>query len=211
VVTSYDDEAQRVGVSIAPGQRLVVIGSTSFWGPDSCQLCEAIAADLAAAPGLVALTGGMNGVGLTFGGAFAAARQMAGQPEDLYHLLPHGVCPCRSGVTLGAGADYHERREVLGRVGHVYLVIEGGPGTQHEATVAARRGATVIPVGRTGGYAGELHLRLSCPSDLPGADWDLLSDRSASHGQVIAAVGRLVRLSLVGRAEPGGAPDRTSM
>jgi hypothetical protein len=192
----YDSEAIRVSSAIAPGRRLVVIGSTSFWGPDSRSLCEAIAADLAALAKLVVLTGGMDGVGLTFGRAFADARRSAGQPENLFHLLPRGRGPCNNGITLSAGIDYHESREVLGRVGHAYLVIEGGPGTEHEAAVAAGRGAPVIPVGRTGGHAGALHSRASCPPFLPRADWDLLADVGASHSQVVAAVGRLVRLAL---------------
>src|SRR5262245_25029797 len=170
-MTPFDAEARTVGVAITPGPRLVVIGSTSFWGADSRPLCEAIAADLAGDAGLVALTGGMDGVGLTFGRAFAAARRAAGRPEDLFHLLPRGMGPCDSGITLGAGIDYHDRREVLGRIGHAYLVIEGGPGTEHEAAVAAGRGVAVIPVGRTGGHAGELFPRVHCPPGFPAADW----------------------------------------
>jgi hypothetical protein len=207
VETSYDAEAKRVSAAITPGPRLVVIGSTSFWGPDSRQLCEAIAADLAAVAGLVGLTGGMEGVGLTFGRAFAAARRVAGRPEDLFHLLPRGLGPCDSGVTLGAGNDYRERREVLGRVGHAYLVIEGGPGTEHEAAVAAGRGVPVIPLGRTGGHAGELYFRVRCPSGLPASDWHLLADAVASHERVVAAVGRLMRLALAQHAEPPAAAD----
>jgi hypothetical protein len=203
VVTQYDAEARMLGAAITPGPRLVVIGSTSFWGHDSRQLCEAIAAELAELAALVAITGGMDGVGLTFGRAFAAARRELGQPENLFHLLPRGMGPCDSGVTLGAGIDYHDRREVLGRVGHAYLVIEGGPGTEHESAVAAGRGAPVIPLGRTGGHAGELYSRASCPAGLPRADWDLLADAAAPHGQIISAVGRLVRLALARYAAPG--------
>jgi hypothetical protein len=208
VVTQYDAEAQTVAAAITPGPRLVVIGSTSFWGHDSRQLCEAIAAELAEIAGLVAVTGGMDGVGLAFGRAFAAARRAAGRPENLFHLLPRGLGPCDSGVTLGAGVDYHDRREVLGRVGHAYLVIEGGPGTEHEAAVAAGRGAPVIPLGRTGGHAGELHPRACCPPGLPRADWGLLADAGAPHGQIVAVVGRLVRGAVARHAEPGAAADR---
>jgi SLOG cluster4 family len=199
VVTQYDAEARTVGAAIIPGPRLVVIGSASFWGHDSRQLCEAIAVELAEFAALVALTGGMDGVGLTFGRAFAAARRAAARPENLFHLLPRGMGPCDSGVTLGAGIDYHGRREVLGRVGHAYLVIEGGPGTAHEAAVAAGRGVPVIPLARTGGHAGELYARAGCPSKLPRADWDCLADAAAPHGPIVAAVGRLVRLALAGQ------------
>ena len=199
MVSQFDAEAQSISTALPRGPRLVVIGSTSFWGPDSRQLCKAIAADLAAVAELVALTGGMDGVGLTFGQAFASARRAGGLPENLFHLLPRGFGPCDSGVTVGAGSDYQERREVLGRVGHLYLVIEGGPGTEHEVAVAAGRGVPVIPVARTGGHAGQLYPRVSCPSGDLLDVWKVLADAGASHQDVVAAVGRLVRQSLLER------------
>ncbi len=71
MMSQFDAEAKSLNAVFPPGPRLVVIGGTSFWGADSRQLCEAIAADLAAIAELVALTGGMDGVGLTFGRAYA--------------------------------------------------------------------------------------------------------------------------------------------
>lgn len=201
---AIDIDATRVVSALPPGPRLVVIGSAKFYGTDSHTLCEAIAADLAAVQ-LVALTGGMEGVGLTFGRALAAARRSAALPEHLFHLLPVGFGPCDCGVTLGAGVDYTERREVLGRVGHVYLVIEGGPGTVHEGEVAAARGVPLIPLARTGGHAADLYARTACPPAFPQADWELLADADAPHEGVVAAVGRLVRLALssaAGRTSP---------
>jgi hypothetical protein len=103
---------------------------------------------------------------------------------------------------VGAGIDYYERREVLGRVGHAYLVIEGGPGTEHEAAVAAGRGVTVIPLARTGGHAGELYPRVSCPSGVLLGDWKILADAGAPHREVVVAVGRLVSHLLASYAEP---------
>ncbi|MDY3557111.1 hypothetical protein R5W24_006298 [Gemmata sp. JC717] len=203
----YDVQAQQVEAAIALGPRLVVIGSTSFWGHDSHPLCEAIATEMAEFAALVVITGGMDGVGRTFGRAFAAARREAGRPENLFHLLPRGTGPCDSGVTLGAGADYRDRRELLGRVGHVYLVVEGGPGTAHEATVAAGRRVPVLPLGRTGGHAADLHIRTTCPPGLSKVDWDLMADEGIPHGRVVAAVGRLVRQAVVGSAKLGAVPD----
>lgn len=196
---TFDTDAAGVIAALPPGPRLVVIGSAKFYGADSPTLCEAIAADLAPVP-LVALTGGMEGVGLTFGRALASARRSAALPEHLFHLLPVGFGPCDCGVTLGAGVDYTERREVLGRVGHVYLVIEGGPGTVHEGEVAAARGVPLIPLARTGGHAAELYPRLACPPARPATDWAVLADGDAPHERVVAAVGRLVRLALDGQS-----------
>ena len=192
----FDAEVELLGSALPPGPRLVVIGGTAFWGDDSARLCEAAAGELAGVVELVAMTGGVEGVGRTFGRAFAASRRAAGRPEYLFHLLPRGATACDSGITLHAGDDFGERREVLGRVGDVYLVVEGGPGTEHEAAVAAARGVPVIPLGRTGGHAGALFPRTRCPSGVERADWEALNDAAVPHDVVVAAVGRVVRNAL---------------
>lgn len=67
-----------------------------------------------------------------------------------------------------------DRREVLGRLAPIYVVIEGGPGTEHEAEIAQSQGAVLIPVSRTGGCSEEIYPRLQAPrSDLRGA-WKVL-------------------------------------
>ncbi|HVK07512.1 MAG TPA: hypothetical protein VM597_01920, partial [Gemmataceae bacterium] len=146
------------------------------------------------------VTGGVDGVGATFARAFAEARRAASLPENLFHLLPRGFGPCDTGVTLTAGDDMSERREVIGCVGRVYLVIEGGPGTVHEAEVAADHGFPVIPVARTGGHAAALHSQTHPPT----ADWNVLADANAPHPWVVAAVGRLVRSALGAVIDCGG-------
>ncbi len=128
MVDRLDEEATSVVASIAAGPRLAVIGSTSFWGADSRELCEMCAGELALIESLVAITGGMDGVAITFGKSFATARTKASLCENLFHLLPCGLGPCDCGVTLGAGVDFHERREILGRVGHVYFGHRGRTG-----------------------------------------------------------------------------------
>lgn len=42
-----DEQAQRLVTSLPAGPRLAVMGSTSLWGPDSRELCEMIAGELA--------------------------------------------------------------------------------------------------------------------------------------------------------------------
>ena len=112
------------------------------------------------------------------------------------------IAALTSGRTKYVGLDYEERREVLGRLGQVYLVIEGGPGTEHEVRVARGRGAAVIPVARSGGHAADVYPLVE---PVPGAgspDWELLQDRAAPLEAVISAVRRLVETSFsaAGRA-----------
>lgn len=191
-----ESELQRVASQLAAGPRLAVIGSTEFWDADSPALCEAIARELAAIEPLVVLTGGMNGVGQTFAEAYEAARLASGLPANLYHLLPHGTLLQMSGTTLGAGNDFHERREILGLAAQIYLVIEGGPGTEHEAAVATAYDAALIPVGRSGGAAGDMYPLLKPPPEVMHDDWLLLGDRNVQCMVTAAAVGRIVRVLL---------------
>jgi hypothetical protein len=99
---------------------------------------------------------------------------------------------CSVGVTLVAGNDLWERREILGRVGDVCLIVEGGPGTEHEAQVATAHGIPLIPLARTGGCAQDLHAEIARPAVATPSDWALLNDRSASHADVIQAVRNLL-------------------
>lgn len=191
-----ESELEQVVSRLATGPRLAVIGSTQFWDADSPELCEAIARELAAIEPLVVLTGGMNGVGQTFAEAYEAARQASGLPANLYHLLPHGTLLQSSGRTLGAGEDFHERREILGLAAQIYLAIEGGPGTEHEAAVASASGAAMIPVGRSGGAAGDLYPLLKPLPEVVLDDWLLLGDRNVHCEVTAAAVGRIVRVLL---------------
>jgi hypothetical protein len=86
-----------------------------------------------------------------------------------------------------------ERREVLGRLAECYIVIEGGPGTAHEASVALARSVPVIPVGRSGGHAGKLYPQVPRPPLTAEAAWRDLARPEASLDQVAEAVATIVR------------------
>lgn len=192
----FETETRRVIQNIPPGPRLVVIGSGSFHTPRSERLCEEISVNLAGIAALVAVTGGRHGAGRTFGRAFIAARHAAGQAGNLFHLVPHGEPPCDHGATLWAGANFIERREVLGRIGQLYLVFEGGPGTQYEADIAIRHRTPIIPLACTGGHAAEIYSQVSCPDQVRLEDWKTLAQPAIRLNAVVAAVGRMARATL---------------
>lgn len=189
---TYDAEALTISGLLGDGPRIVVIGSTSFWGADSEALTQAIARQLARLAGLTAMAGGMDGVGATFGLAFATARQELGQPEQMFHLLPRGMWGCDHGVTLHGGDHLCDRREILGRVSKLVLAIEGGPGTAHEATVARDHGAVVIPLARSGGESVAMFAWQKKPASVAEADWAVLNDQTATIADVAVAVARMV-------------------
>ncbi len=86
----------------------------------------------------------------------------------------------------------YERREVLARLCRLYVVVEGGPGTAHEAARAEVNGATVIPIGCTGGHALELYRTLGPPPWADREQWEILGSRSSSPLEIGQAVQELV-------------------
>lgn len=197
MTSSFDVTARKVADQLPSGPRVGVLGSTSFWNPESDEICRGLGACLASCESLALVTGGMPGVGETVARAFHARRVAEERHPAVYHLLPEGFPPGDYGTTLVAGENMFERREILGRVVPVYVVIEGGPGTEHEAQVAMAAGATVIPVGRTGGAAADLYTRMGRPWNVDLTDWRLLRLATASCRAVIDAAGRAVASCLL--------------
>jgi len=184
----FDQEAVALLGELPVKPALVVIGSTSFYHDESSSTCAAIGRLLATVQNLVPITGGMNGIGEAVGRSFFEARRKEGFEPNVFHVLPHGCARWDYGTTLFAGSDMSERREILARLSQLYLAIEGGPGTVHEGQVALRRGAYVIAVGRSGGYAGEVYPTLRRPALVSEADWNVLGDSSATPDRVAQVV-----------------------
>lgn len=190
---TFDEQADRLGNSLPAGPTIVVIGSTSCHHPGSPVLCGAAGRELAAIPDLTLITGGVPGVGEGVGRAFFGARAESGRDSSVVHVLPRGSQAWDYGVTLFAGSDMRERREILARLSSLYLAIEGGPGTAHEASVALERNAWVIPVGSSGGCAGSLFSTLARPPKVPESVWRVLGSPDAGPVDVAAVVGEIVR------------------
>jgi len=190
------------------GCRVAVIGSNRFWGPDTPDICAAIGARLAELPQAVLITGGMPGVGERVGRSFWSHCLQMGTKAEIFHILPEGCESWDYGVTLCAGVSMEDRREILGRLPAVFVALEGGPGTAHEAQVAMRHGTAVVPVGRTGGYSRSLYPLLPCPYPDLTEEWPTLNDENAGVEQLARAVFEVVRelwRKSEGRREHGSA------
>lgn len=184
----FDRAAARLGDLFPLGPRLGVIGSTSFWHAESNRTCMEIGGLLATIPGLVLITGGVEGIGEAVGRSFFRACSKAGRNPQVFHVLPEGEKIWDYGQTHFAGSHMGERREILARLAQVYLEVEGGPGTAHESRVALARGATVLPVGRSGGHARELYRQIECPSVVDAQTWNVLgSSESTPEAAAMAA------------------------
>ena len=193
----YEQEARRLDTLLPHGPRVAVLGSTDFWHADSERTCDEIGRLLAEVPGLVLLTGGVEGIGEAVGRRFFQARRDAGQEPRVYHVLPEGEEAWDYGVTLFAGSDMTERREVLGRLSGLFVMVEGGPRAGHEAEVASASGAVVIPVGRSGGYAATLHSRIGRPPAIDADTWEVLGASESTPDETARAVLRAVQTLLV--------------
>lgn len=190
---AFEREARAVARQLPPGHWVAVIGSTAFRHRDSKRTCAEIGHRLAQLKQVVLLTGGVPGVGETVGRAFDLARRRAWGSCAVYHILPHNSSVWDYGYTLFAGADMEERRETLGRLAPLYIAVEGGPGTAHEAAVAQSRSAILIPVGRSGGCSTELYAKAARPPFASDAVWRILGDSGATPEVVADAVAEIVR------------------
>lgn len=183
-----DEEAITLLAHLPAKPALVVIGSTSYYHHESASTCSIIGGLLATVPNLLIITGGRTGIGEGVGRSVFDTRKQNGCEPDVFHILPRGCTGWDYGTTLFAGSSMAERREILARLTQLYLAIEGGPGTDHEGHVALRRGASVIAVGRSGGYAGKVYPTLGRPGFVSAADWNILGDSSATPDQVAHVV-----------------------
>jgi uncharacterized protein (TIGR00725 family) len=207
----YEQEAARLRALFPEGPRLAVIGSTSFWHADSERTCTEVGRMLARIPGLVLITGGVEGVGEATGRAFFRARHDADEEPRVYHVLPEGEEAWDYGQTFFAGLNMAQRREVLARLSSLYLAVEGGPGTVHEAAVASSRGAVVIPVGRSGGHSADLYARMSRPKAVDIHTWALLGSAKATPEETADSALNAVRFCLEAgnpRQDPPGEQTR---
>ena len=194
--TKFDEEATLVSARIPAGVRVAVIGSTSFWHDESEETCAEIGQRLAAFEGMVLLTGGVSGVGECIGRGFVEGCRTLGRIPSVIHVLPRGCAAWDYGITLFAGETMSERREILGRLAKAFIVVEGGPGSEHEATVAMTHGAVLVPVGRSGGLAGALYQGTVRPPFVDARAWETLGDSEAAPQMVAKAVMEIVESSL---------------
>mmetsp|Transcript_15129 Transcript_15129/g.44192 ORF Transcript_15129/g.44192 Transcript_15129/m.44192 type:complete len:440 (-) Transcript_15129:6-1325(-) len=181
---------------------ICILGAIAFRGSDSQleEIASAIATELAAcfSDRVWFVTGGMSGVQKTF------AKHCDG--SRLWNLLPVGQASgYERGRDVHAGLNLEERKQVFGRLGDVYVVIEGGPGISQEVQAVASRGAGIVPVMRTGGASSGMFgfpsEALRKPECVGAADWALLGSREDSVSACARAVAAVVASLLESRGK----------
>jgi hypothetical protein len=196
IIQRFDYEALQLESRLPTGPRVAVLGSTDFWHNESERTCSEIGRLLAAIPDLLLITGGVEGIGEAIGRSFFQARRQGGKEARVYHVLPNNEEAWDYGETYFAGSDMTERREILGRLSRLFLIVEGGPRTLHEVEVAFSRNAAIIPVGRSGGQAAELYARLPRPAAIDESTWSVLGAKGSTPEETALAVVRAVQSCL---------------
>ena len=193
--------ADRLLEQITAPYRLGVIGSTSFWNNTSELICAATGRFLAeflitqlpkVQNNFALLTGGVSGVPEAVARSFWYTWEQHRQTAPIFHIQPRGFETWDFGTNLIGGSTLMERRAVLASMASVYLLIEGGPGAEQEARIAQERGAIVIPLGQSGGFAKKLYREMSCPLDLPEDLWQVLGDSTVSPVKVGETLATLI-------------------
>jgi uncharacterized protein (TIGR00725 family) len=168
-----------------------ILGSTSFHKTENHSVCRGLGRMLSRLDDTVILTGGVTGVGETVGRSYYQERLSAGLSPLIFHILPHAHSAWDYGKTLFAGEDMYERREVLARIAKIYIAVEGGPGTLHEARTALLNQSTVIPVGKSGGASKKIYDSLALP-EIHHREWRVLDSQNASDDEVVRALETLI-------------------
>mmetsp|Transcript_122596 Transcript_122596/g.308201 ORF Transcript_122596/g.308201 Transcript_122596/m.308201 type:complete len:509 (-) Transcript_122596:88-1614(-) len=180
------------GRGASPCVVVCVLGGTDFRTAEARALVEALAAKLDAVAGSKVrfVTGGMAGVHETFA-------KSCGDGSRVWNLLPVGHSSgFGRGTDINAGRSLDERKAIFGLLGDVYLTVEGGPALAQEAQVAYERGATVVPLRRTGGASDGLFGfpagALQRPPFASEVQWALLASKDASVDESAAAAAAVV-------------------
>jgi len=153
---SFKDECTELKKALArhgTNGTVLVIGSTEEWiGDDSNRnLCTMLGNGLGAL-NVSLLTGGTTGVPRIVERGFAEFNH-----QYIVRVLPtdhkNDPVPTAFGTTLILGANYEERRCIIGQCCDLVILVAGGPGAAHEAAIAHEQGIPVLMVPSTGGAA----------------------------------------------------------
>lgn len=188
------EEAARLRAEMGKGLCICILGGTKFNEASSEELVKALARELEKASDASEaffVTGGMGGVQEVFA-------KHCGDGSRVWNLLAdsqtgdYGV-----GKDVHAGANLEDRKEIFGQLGDVYITIEGGPGVAQEARAAHERGATILPLMRTGGASGGMFdfpkAALERPDFASEEQWASLKKKEASADESAQAVVALVK------------------
>ncbi len=128
------------------------IGSTAHYGKTK-ELCKEIGYKVGTLQNVRFYTGGLHGIPETICNGLPGR---AGY--ETMHIIPKELTnpddyTSASGEKLVMGSTFEDRQEILAKCCDFVIMVEGGPGAQNEALLAAKNGAHVYVVPTSGIYA----------------------------------------------------------
>ncbi len=178
-------KSQRIRRALGQGPLLGVIGSTSCHHVNAPEACNRLGTWLATTSYSV-VTGGLPGIPKAVCDGLAVS-------ERIFHLLPFFWPRPAVGKTIRTGLTLYGRRVRLAEVCDIYLCIEGGPGTAHEARLVNARKLPLIPLGAFGGHAAREYRDMARPQWVQESDWHDIGDSDGGLHQSIGAAMRILQ------------------
>lgn len=189
-----EDTYQRIKAMIGGDLHIGLLG-TAMRHPASTALLQVLAPELLKLPDWTSfVTHGAQGAQELF------ARYLS-DTSRVWNLIPEGEASGYSvGTDVCVGVSVKESRRLFGRLGDVYITIEGGPAVAEDAESAAARGAFVLPLARTGGASQSVFKTLHRPSFASEEQWALLATTSCTVEETAAAAQAIVAAAVEAEA-----------
>lgn len=194
-VDHLEFQANRLSHRLAPGRRIGLLGSTEPRHSKTPSICVELGHLFARRNGLLLLTGGLRGGPRVVSESYQRALDPATRSGDVAHVLPLGYEAPPFGSVHYVGTTLEHWRAVFARLSRVYVVVEGGPGTAEECTLARARGARLIPVAALRGAGGDFYSPRP-PSWASATAWAVLARPNASSESLAAATAMLAAQAL---------------
>ncbi|XP_064603291.1 uncharacterized protein LOC135468797 isoform X2 [Liolophura sinensis] len=203
---------QRVWKQIPREYCVYISGGTKFHNSSTEMICRAIGQSLAKLERVTLVTGGFYGVMESVSRGFYEETQRIWKNHKVWHILPErdptnmskkalqnrdGTFKALSfGKTMFCGSSVRERETIVARAFDICVLVEGGPGSAHEAEQFAWSDRIVIPIRATGGAAGGLfgvpQKIFKVPQCVSEDDWTILSQKTCSPTEIGNAVSRII-------------------
>ncbi|XP_014662779.1 PREDICTED: uncharacterized protein LOC106805611 isoform X2 [Priapulus caudatus] len=204
---------QTIDVEVGIENCVYIFGSVSPRSQRSKEFCRILGQNLAGIEVIGVATGGEFGVSELVAESFIETRKKMKKLADVWHVLPEREpqnCSQKArqnpdltfqvvpyGNTVFSGENFEERESIVARVFEIAILIEGELDVAHGCVEFLWNDHLIIPIRCTGGAAagsfGVPTKIFEIPAGVKEADWQLLSDNSASTAAVARATVNVIK------------------
>jgi ABC-type multidrug transport system ATPase subunit len=184
----------RLKQEFGPGPYVGILSGQSYENTDTEEFVDAIAKALVA-------TSNQRMTIITDGTQAAPQVSFAKGCKDgwlrVLHLTPAAQkSDFDFGINVTAGANSDECKSIFEELGDIYITVGGGPNVAEQAQEAFERGATVVPLVRTGGASSGLFgfppAVLKKPDFIGEEDWERVISKDIPIAEAAASVATII-------------------